>query len=222
MPSTRSIFIAGAAVICWAALILEFTLFQIKAPEVGLTFLGTTAKFFGYMTHLTDLGVALVFTGHFARRGSLLARLSVEPGWSSAMLVYALLVFGVYQFMLADTWDPHGAWKVGDVLLHYIIPMMYVFYWLMVIERGQLRWTQAINWQIFPIGYAAISVAIGRITGAYPYPFLVVEDLGWTALLRNIIMVLMCYIILSLLVIALDKSLFDRAVRRTRMPVARS
>ncbi len=222
MPSTRSIFIAGAAVICWVALILEFTLFQTKAPEVGLTFLGASAKFFGYMTHLTDLGVALVFTGHFAKRGSWLARLSGDPGWSSAMLVYALLVFGVYQFMLADTWDPQGAWKVGDVLLHCIIPMMYVIYWLAVIERGQLRWPQAINWQIFPIGYAAISVAIGRITGEYPYPFLVIQDLGWTAVLRNIIMVLMCYIVLSLLVIALDKILFDRAGRRTRMTVAKS
>ncbi|MBK9761387.1 MAG: Pr6Pr family membrane protein [Flavobacteriales bacterium] len=136
------------------------------------------------------------------------------------MLVYALLVFG----SISSCWPIHGmqgAWKVGDVLLHYIIPMMYVFYWLMVIERLD-NCAEAINWRIFPIGYAAISVAISGITGAYPYPFLVVEDLGWTALLRNIIMVLMCYIILSLLVIALDKSLFDRAVRRTRMPVARS
>lgn len=198
---------------------MEFILFQTKAPEVGLTFLGAAAKFFGYMTHLTDLGVALIFTGHFAKRGSWLARLSVDPGRSSAMLVYAVLVFGVYQAMLADTWDPQGAWKFADVLLHYIIPMMYVIFWLVIIERGHLRWTHAINWQFFPIGYAALSVAIGRISGGYPYPFLVVEDLGWTAVLRNIFMILMCYIALSVIVIALDKVLFDRAGRGTRTEV---
>lgn len=195
---------------------MEFTLFQTKAPEVGLTFLGASAKFFGYMTHLTDLGVALIFTGRFTKRGSFLARLSFNPNWSSAMLVYAVLVFGVYQVMLADTWDPQGAWKVGDVLLHYIIPIMYVIFWLVTIERGQLRWIHLINWQFFPIGYAVISVAIGRITGGYPYPFLVVQDLGWAAVLQNIVMILMCYIMLSVLVIASDKVLFDRAGRGTR------
>ncbi|MBK9761386.1 MAG: hypothetical protein IPO90_15795 [Flavobacteriales bacterium] len=44
----------------------EFTLFQIKAPEVGLTS-WEQRRGSWYMTHLTDLGVALVFTGHFAR-----------------------------------------------------------------------------------------------------------------------------------------------------------
>jgi hypothetical protein len=36
--------------------------------------------------------------------------------------------------------NPQGAQKIADILLHDVVPVMYLGYWLIFIPNGSLRW----------------------------------------------------------------------------------
>ncbi|MFZ1688505.1 MAG: Pr6Pr family membrane protein [Flavobacteriales bacterium] len=210
----RTILFGTGACFCWGALSLTFVLFQIKAPEVGLGVVGAALKFFTYLTHLTVLGIALVFTSGALRTGSLKRWCSARPALLSAILVYAILMFGGYQFMLAGSWDPKGAWKASSVSLHYVVPLMYACFWFFSVKHGALRWSHVLTWQLFPVAYAALVLVAGGATGEYPYPFLEVEQLGWMPVLSNMGVVLAGCIATSALVVGTDRLLAARVLDR--------
>lgn len=212
----QAFFVGIGASSCWAGLILTFALFQIKAPELGLGVIGAALKFFTYMTHLTVFGIALVFTGALCMPGALKKWSEKRSAPLSALFVYAILIFGVYQFMLSGSWHPQGLWKVANTLLHYVAPSMYACFWFFMVGHGALGWKHVFSWQLFPIGYALIVLIIGGATGEYPYPILEVEQLGWPVVLANMGMVLAGYVIISAVIVGTDKLLCGRDVSTAR------
>lgn len=194
----------GGAVITGAALLLQFTLFLRKGPELGLGALAASTKFFTFMTNLTGVGVMLVFTAALRADRSPWLRWARAPATQGAMLVYVALVGMVYHFLLADAWHPDRAWWAAAFLLHYLMPCAYVSYWLLCVPGRRLRWAHVAWWQVFPIGYVIVVMLIGPRLGGYPYPFLDVGLVGWTSALLTMAVVLAGYIGLSAAVVALD------------------
>lgn len=201
----RTAFLVFAAGITWAALALQLVLFLQKAPELGLSVLGGLAKFLTFMTNLTGLATASVLTSAlWPQAGGVRHRLS-RPAVQGALVVYTSLVFVVYHFMLAGSWHPEPAWLLAAVLLHYVVPACYLVFWVAFVPRGALRWSHLLGWQVFPIAYAVVIMAIGQALAGYPYPFLDVERLGWKAALLAMAMVLAGYVLISLAVVAFDR-----------------
>lgn len=200
------------AVITACALVLQFALFLLKGPELGLGPLASAAKFLTFMTNLTGIGVLIVLLAAL-RSGK--ARWSRDPVVQGAVLVYALLVGLVYHFLLADVWHPDAAWWTAAFLLHYLMPGCCTVYWWFCVPGGRLRWVHALWWQVFPIVYVTVVMLIGPRLGGYPYPFLDVEVVGWPDALRTMAKVLAGYGSLSVLVVALDRW-------RGRAPVLRA
>lgn len=198
-------FLVCAACITWVALALQLVLFLQKAPELGLDIIGGLAKFFTFMTNLTGLATACVFTSALWPTGGGASRWFTGPAAQGAVLVYTSLVFIVYHFMLAGVWHPEPAWLLAAVLLHYVVPACYLVFWVALVQHGALRWGHVLGWQVFPVLYAVAIMAIGPALAGYPYPFLDVGQVGWKEALYAMAMVLAGYLLLSLAVIAFDR-----------------
>ena len=116
-----------------------------------------------------------------------------------------LLTFVVFNVMLAgaEGRDPQLNWRVGSVLAHIVLPIMYIVDWFWFRERGALKWHYPIACVAFPLAYmvfiliqAAIlkfdtSILIPNSTTPliYPYFFVNLETQGvggvakWAALM---------------------------------------
>ena len=117
-----------------------------------------------------------------------------------------LLTFLVFNIMLAGAAgrDPQANWRVGSLLFHVVLPILYVADWFLFYERKQCKWYYPIASISFPLAYAMMlliqaiilnfdsSILIpGTTTGTpliYPYFFVNLEKLGpgvlmWIAIL---------------------------------------
>ena len=116
-----------------------------------------------------------------------------------------LLTFVVFNVMLAGApgRDPQLNWRVGSLLAHVVLPIMYIVDWFLFRERGALKWHYPIACVAFPLAYMVfilIQAAILKfdtsilIPGSttpliYPYFFVNLETQGvggvakWAALM---------------------------------------
>jgi hypothetical protein len=76
-----------------------------------------------------------------------------------------------------------------------------------------VRWRDAPGWLLYPAAYLVYSLLRGGLTGWYPYPFLDVPTIGLARVLINGIALLVVFLLMSAIVIAVDKL----AARRPRL-----
>ena len=126
------------ALITWFALILQFILMIRNAGDIGITPFTAAARFFGYFTILSNAGVALCLTFPLFKQDHFFSKATTQ----TAMVVYILIVGIVYNTILRHIWDPKGAAKLADELLHVAIPVLYTLYWMAYIPKDTLTSTQ--------------------------------------------------------------------------------
>ncbi len=102
--------------------------------------LGTVITYFSFFTILTNLLIALVFTAIAFGPEAGWGQWFRSPSVQAATAVYIAIVGIVYQLLLRQLWNPQGAQWVADVLLHSVIPIGYVVYWLLFGPRTGLNW----------------------------------------------------------------------------------
>ena len=66
-----------------------------------------------------------------------------------------LLTFLVFNLMLAgaEGRDPQANWRVGSLLFHVLLPVMYIADWFLFYERKQCKWYYPIASIAFPLSY---------------------------------------------------------------------
>jgi hypothetical protein len=92
----------------------------------------------------------------------------------------AIVVTGiVFHAVLAQLLNLSGWARLGNDLVHTIVPVMAVIGWLMAGPRGLV--SKRIVWLslIFPIFWLAFTLIRGAIIGWYPYPFIDVGQIGY-------------------------------------------
>ena len=67
-----------------------------------------------------------------------------------------LLTFLVFNLMLAgaEGRDPQANWRVGSLLFHVVLPIMYIADWFLFYERKKTKWYYPIASIGFPLCYA--------------------------------------------------------------------
>ena len=125
---------ATFAVVGWTALALQYLL--MIAPAQGWTVLERTINYFSFFTILTNILVALAFTGPLLGEGSRLARWSASEGVRAAVAMYIVVVGVVYHFLLHPYWNPTGWSLVVNLVLHYVMPAAFVLDWLWFSPKG--------------------------------------------------------------------------------------
>lgn len=66
-----------------------------------------------------------------------------------------LLTFLVFNMMLAgaEGRDPQANWRVGSLIFHVVLPIMYIADWFLFYERKKAKWYYPIASTAFPLAY---------------------------------------------------------------------
>ncbi len=200
MKAYRVVF----AVIGWATLAAQYWLMiQGRAPgEIP----GLTVNFFSYFTILTNLLAALALTLPVIAPDGI-GRWWSRPAVRGGVVLFITVVMAVYHLVLRASWDPQGLQKVVDYALHYGLPIAFILDWLLFVRKGRTPWSAAIAWLGFPAVFGIWTLVHGALSGFYPYPFLDVGKLGYALVVRNMLGMTMGFLVLAVLLVALDRLL---------------
>ncbi len=183
------ILVAIVAGVTLVALGLQFSVTLARDGEFGL--LVTIGDFLSFFTILSNIVVLLVSAATAIDRPKFLAR----PSAQAAAALYIFVVILVYHSILRSQWDPQGVVLIATTLLHYVVPILYLFWWVAFADKTHLTASMPVKWIAFPVAYFAVSLVRGAITGWYPYSFLDVTEIGYVIALRNSAMIAMLFLL---------------------------
>ena len=190
------------AVTAWFAVITQLYLMianrVVSVPE-------TILRFFSFFTIDTNILVALCFTFIFLSANSRTGRFLTKPTTITAITIYITIVGIVYNVILRSIWQPEGLQKIVDELLHSVIPLLFILFWVFFTPIEGLKWKNAFSWLLYPIAFMLYTIIHGAITKFYPYMFVDVTRHGYNKVLSNAGLFLLAIFFLSLVLIATGK-----------------
>jgi hypothetical protein len=202
----------GAALIAlagWAGLGLQLDLLVDGFVARGEAPSAAVWRFFAYFTILTNIVAAVVMTS-VAFGVPALSGHSLVTGATMNIAVVGL----VYHFVLASLWDPQGAQRIVDILLHYVTPVGVLLFWIALEPKGGVTWRDGLIWLVYPGVYLIYALWRGAADGFYPYPFIDVTTIGLEQTLLNAMGLLIGFTMLGQLFVFLDGALGAAAMRR--------
>ena len=140
-----------------------------------------------------------------------------------------LLTFVVFNALLAgaEGRDPQLNWRVGSLLAHVLLPIMYIADWFLFRERGKVKWYYPIASVGFPLAYLIfifIQAAILKfdtsilIPGTntpliYPYFFVNLETQGVAGVAKWAFLMFIAFMAVGFIFYGIDR-LFKRKDNR--------
>jgi hypothetical protein len=200
----QKILVLSGSLLGWFALIAQLYLIIINR---SMSLLATVVQYFSFFTILTNLLVALCFTVLCLQPKSGSLTLFLKPKLQAALAVYIIVVGVVYNLILRQIWEPQGLQMLVDELLHSVIPLLFLLYWLLYSDKKELQWKDAFLWLAYPLTYSAYILIRGFFTDLYPYPFIDVTDLGYPQVLINSLLLYLFFLVLSLILVAGGKAI---------------
>ncbi|EJM81512.1 hypothetical protein PMI33_04903 [Pseudomonas sp. GM67] len=204
-PAVRRRFVAVAAVLGWAGLSIQLYLIFYSRWTLGASLLGGLVSFFSYFTVLSNTLVATVLTCALTSRESAARRWFLQPWVSSGVAVSIAVVGLAYNILLRHLWHPEGWQWLADELMHDVMPLLFLAWWWLCVPKGTLRLRHIALWVIYPLLYFAYALLRGHLLAVYPYPFIDVDKLGYPQVFANAGGLLAGFVVIALLVIALDR-----------------
>jgi len=196
------------AIAVWLALIAQFYLIvinrQASVPEI-------IVRYFTFYTILTNILIAVACTVLLLKPVSGWGAFFSRQTTLTAVAVNITIVGVTYNIILRFLWNPQGLQFVVDELLHLIIPIAFILFWLIFVPKGGLKWTSIFPWMIYPLVYLTIVLIRGALSGYYPYPFLDVTDIGYSQTLINAGGITIAFVVVALLFVAIDKMMDKKA-----------
>ena len=130
-----------------------------------------------------------------------------------------LLTFLVFNIMLAGARDPQLNWRVGSLLFHVVLPIMYIADWFLFYERKNVKWYYPLASIGFPLAYVIfllIQAVILKfdssilITGTttpliYPYFFVNLDTQGIDGVLMWIGILFAAFVAVGFAFYGIDK-----------------
>ena len=203
--AARRRFVAVAVLLGWAGLSIQLYLIFNSRWALGASLLGGLLSFFSYFTVLTNTLVATVLTCALTSRESAARRWFLQPWVSSGIAVSIAVVGLAYNVLLRHLWHPEGWQWLADELLHDVMPLLFLVWWWLCVPKGTLRLRHIALWVIYPLLYFAYALLRGHLLATYPYPFIDVDTLGYPQVFVNAGGLLAGFVLIALVVIALDR-----------------
>ena len=203
-----NIFRTAAGLLSCFALALQYGL--VMAGDIGPSAILRTVNFFSYFTILTNLLAAVALTLPVLAPQTALARFLDRPSVRTAIAAYIVIVMAIVFFVLRHLTTFQGWDLVADLILHYVVPMLFVIDWLILVPKESLKMKDTLAWLAFPLLYLIWTFIHGVYSGFYPYPFLNGSELGNARVLLNEAGLLVIFLILGLLLVTGGRRI-DRA-----------
>ncbi len=132
-----------------------------------------------------------------------------------------LLTFLVFNIMLAgaEGRDPQANWRVGSLIFHVILPVMYIADWFFFYERKKCKWYYPIASIAFPLAYvgfllvqaiilrfdASILIPTTTTPLIYPYFFVNLDTQGVPGVFMWIGILSVAFVAVGYLFFGLDR-----------------
>jgi hypothetical protein len=202
--TTARLFRGAAGAVALAALIVQYALL-LRAMEGDA---GAAAlRFLTYFTLLSNSFGAAALLCPAVAPGSAAGRFFARPGVRTAAALYLLVVGAVYHAVLASQWDPKGWQLAADIALHTITPAAMLIDWLFLTPKRGLHYRIVPLALLLPLGYGVWALALGAVSGFYPYPFLDVAALGLSRVMLNLLILLTLFAGLGALMVTAGRRL---------------
>ena len=146
---------------------------------------------------------------------------SAVPALKFIGMLGILLTFLVFNILLAgaEGRDPQANWRIGSLLFHVVLPIMYIADWFLFYERKQCKWYYPLVSIAFPLGYVAFlliqaiilkfdaSILIPTTTTPliYPYFFVNLDTQGVSGVLLWIGILSAAFVAVGFLFFGIDK-----------------
>lgn len=205
--SSAVIFRIIVAVVAWFSLGLQQYIIIDNTPGNGMTPLGAVWRFLIFFTVLSNLLVAISMTAIAFAPTSAVGRFFSKSAVLAGIVVYMFIVGFVYNTVLRNIWSPTGRDRVADELLHVVMPLLCLLYWIFVAPKKGLQWKHAFYWLSFPAFYVAYALVRGSTEGFYPYFFINLDKLGVAKVFLNSTILLAAFVVIGLLFVAIGKRL---------------
>ena len=132
-----------------------------------------------------------------------------------------LLTFLVFNIMLAgaEGRDPQANWRIGSLIFHVVLPVLYIADWFLFYERRRCKWYYPIASIGFPLAYviflliqavilkfdATILIPTTTTPLIYPYFFVNLDTQGGTGVLMWIGILSAAFVAVGYLFFGLDR-----------------
>ncbi|MEP6948629.1 MAG: Pr6Pr family membrane protein [Ginsengibacter sp.] len=208
--TSLKIYLAVLLIFGWFALATQFGI-NINsgiaaAPEI-------IVRYFSYFTITTNLIVAVCCTTLLINPGSRWGDFFSSQKTLTAVTVYIVIVGIIYNLVLRFIWNPQGLQMIVDELLHSVIPILFLIYWIIFVSKNQLKWGDILPWLIYPLVYIIFIFIRGSFSGFYPYPFIDTGKIGLKQALINAVGIAIVFIVMSLLFVAIGNFINKRKLK---------
>lgn len=131
---------------------------------------------------------------------------SVASTFSFLAVILILVTFLVYNILLAKDKSPAEYFlSPGNLILHLILPLMYIAHWIMFYEHGKIRWFNPLLCTVMPLIYVVLIFIRAAIINAlnidnvmiYPYFFLNAEKIHWYGVTMWVSILVVIFIIIG-------------------------
>src|ERR1700678_2484825 len=154
---SQKIFAILTALIGWLSLVLQLILFlDNRTVAVSMALL----RFFTYFTILTNLLAASMFTAIALSRNQKSFWPGL-PGVITAVTAYMTVVAIIYNTVLRGNIELRGLNAVLNELLHVVLPIATLIFWLVFVPKKGLQWRSAFSWLLYPIAYIIWVMMVG-------------------------------------------------------------
>jgi hypothetical protein len=186
--------IAGLSIDAWV--IFPPLLAQGRGP------LDVFVYYWTYFTHLTNLGLVLVYLAALVPwRGLGWFR---RPQTQALMAGFITLVMLFYHFMLAPYYEMEGALQVATILLHYVTPLLYLGWWALCAPHGTAKFRDLPVILLPGVVYVAWVLIRGLWAHEYPYDILNPDKLGYGGVAIGVGIIFVAVSLFCLVLIWLD------------------
>jgi len=182
--------------------------------------------FFSYLSVVALAGQVLVWLA--AGTGLGLLRWLAGPTARTLMAGTGLAVMAGHASGLMTIGLPAPNPLLPDLLLHYLMPLVFLAWWATGPHPVRLRWGRLRAMAILPAGFALWVVVRGVTIGRWPYPAVEMPQIGWARGLVNLGLGVALGVLALVVALALSRVL-HRVSRhgmfqapQTRPPSARS
>ena len=146
---------------------------------------------------------------------------TVFPKLKYMGVIMILLTFCVFNFLLAGAAgrNPADNFAIASVLLHVVLPILYIGDWFLFYQRKQTKWYDPLLSLMIPLIYVAyIMIRAPFVTldpankdiMRYPYFFLNVDDLGAGGVAKWVGILMAGFVVVGYLLVGLDHLLVHR------------
>lgn len=179
--------------------------------------------FYTYFTNISNflcLGVMIAELVQTAKKKED-GYVSAAPMMKFVGMLGILLTFLVFNIMLAGApgRDPQLNWRIGSLLFHVVLPIMYIADWFIFYERKQCKWYYPIASAGFPLAYAifllihaailkfdsSILTPTGQGILIYPYFFVNFETQGADGVLMWVAILAVAFIAIGFAFFGIDQ-----------------